>query len=259
MVVKSMASATDPDMRSAEASPSSPMSRHTPIVFVVGDNSVRNLLEWQIRSSGWQLEAFPTAERFLSRAPVYSPNCLVLDVTLPGFKGIDFQERVAANHIDMPMILTSGNGNVLMMVQATRAGGVELLSRPFGDNSLLSSIRLGLERSETTRRSEAELRALGERYSALSRREMEVMTLVVTGLLNKQVGFELGISEITVKAHRGRVMQKMNAKSLVDLVNIAAKLGIPTRHASPLQNMEPVASSPRERPHSAGNNSVSYC
>ena len=241
MVAKSMASARDPDTRSAEAATSSAMSRHIPIVFVVSDDKlVRDLLEWKIRSSGWQVETFATAERFLSRPPVSNPNCLVLDVTLPGLKSIDFQGRVAADHIDMPIILTNGNGNVLMMVQATRSGGVELVARPFDDNSLLSTIRFGLERSEAARRSEAELRALGERHAALSRREMEVMALVLTGRLNKQVGFELGISEITVKAHRGRVMQKMNAKSLVDLVNIGAKLGIPARdpssiHLSPLR------------------------
>ncbi len=239
-MVAMILSARDLDMRSSESATSSVMSRHTPIVFVVSDDSVRDRLEWQINSSGWQVETFATAERFLSRPPVSSPNCLVLDVTLPGLKSIDFQDRVAAYHVDMPIVLTSGNGNVLMLVQATRAGGVELVPRPLGDNSLLSTIRLGLERSETARRSEAELRALGERYATLSRREVEVMALVVTGLLNKQVGFELGISEITVKAHRGRVMQKMNAKTLVDLVNIAAKLGIPARdpssiHLSPLR------------------------
>ena len=189
------------------------MSHATPIVFVVDDDiSVRESLEALIRCAGWQPETFASAQEFLSRPRVLVPSCLVLDVSLPGLNGLDLQKRIAADRIDMPIIFITGYGDVPMTVQAMKAGAVEFLTKPFSDDVLLSAIRHAIERSRTVLGHEAEIRTLRDRYASLSRREREVMALVVTGLLNKQVGFELGISEITVKAHRGRVMRKMKAE-----------------------------------------------
>jgi FixJ family two-component response regulator len=203
----------------------SPMSDATPIVFVVDDDvSVRESLELLIRSAGWQPETFASAQEFLSRPRVLAPSCLVLDVTLPDLNGLDLQKRVALDRVDMPIIFITGYGDVPTTVQAMKAGAVEFLTKPFGDDVLLNAIRHAIERSRTALRGEAEIRALRDRYASLSRREREVMALVVSGLLNKQVGGELGISEITVKAHRGKVMRKMKAGSLADLVNMAATL-----------------------------------
>jgi FixJ family two-component response regulator len=201
------------------------MSHATPIVFVVDDDvSVRESLELLIRSAGWQPETFASAQEFLSRPRVLAPSCLVLDVTLPDLNGLDLQKRVALDRMDMPIIFITGYGDVPTTVQAMKAGAVEFLTKPFGDDVLLNAIRHAIERSRTALRREAEIRALRDRYASLSRREREVMALVVSGLLNKQVGGELGISEITVKAHRGKVMRKMKAGSLADLVNMAATL-----------------------------------
>jgi FixJ family two-component response regulator len=205
------------------------MSHATPIVFVVDDDvSVRESLELLIRNAGWQPETFESAQEFLSRPRAVVPSCLVLDLTLPGLNGLDLQKRVAVDRTDMPIIFITGYGDVPMTVQAMKAGAVEFLTKPFGDDALLSAIRQALERSRTALDHEAEIRGLRDRYASLSRREREVMALVVRGLLNKQVGFELGISEITVKAHRGKVMQKMEAKSLADLVTMAARLRVAT-------------------------------
>ena len=154
------------------------------------------------------------------------PSCLVLDVSLPGLNGLDLQKRVAIERIDMPIIFITGYGNVPMTVQAMKAGAVEFLTKPFSDDVLLSAIRNAIERSQTALGQEAEMLALRDRYASLTRREREVMALVASGLLNKQVGGELGISEITVKAHRGQAMQKMKADSLADLVKMAARLGL---------------------------------
>ena len=201
------------------------MSPATPIVFVVDDDiSVRESLEALIRFAGWQPEIFASAQEFLSRAPVPVPNCLVLDVSLPGLNGLDLQKRIAADRIDMPIIFITGHGDVPMTVQAMKAGAVEFLMKPFSDDVLLNAIRHAIERSHTVLGHEAKIQTLRDCYASLSRREREVMALVVTGLLNKRVGFELGISEITVKAHRGKVMRKMKADSLADLVTMAAKL-----------------------------------
>jgi FixJ family two-component response regulator len=201
------------------------MSHNTSIVFVVEDDiSVRESVELLIRNAGWQPETFETAREFLSHPRVFVPSCLVLDVNLPGLNGLDLQKRVGVDRTDMPIIFITGVGNVPTTVQAMKAGAVEFLTKPFSDDALLSAIQEALELSKTALEREAEMRGLRERHDSLSRREREVLALVVRGLLNKQIGFELGISEITVKAHRGKVMRKMNAGSLADLVNIAAKL-----------------------------------
>jgi FixJ family two-component response regulator len=196
----------------------------TPIVFVVDDDvSVREALEALIGSEGWETETFASAEAFLARQRVFAPSCLVLDVSLPDLTGLDLQKRLVGRD-DMPIIFITGYGDVPTTVQAMKAGAVEFLTKPFSDEVLLSAIRQAIERSRGALEEEGEVRALRERYASLSPREQAVMTLVVTGRLNKQVGFELGISEITVKAHRGRVMRKMEADSLADLINMAAKL-----------------------------------
>jgi FixJ family two-component response regulator len=201
------------------------MSHATPIVFVVDDDvSVRESLESLIRWAGWHPETFASAQEFLSRPRVLAPSCLVLDVTLPGLNGLDLQKRVAVDRTDMPIIFITGYGDVPMTVQAMKAGAVEFLTKPFRDDVLLSAIRHALERSHTALRHEAEIQALRDCYASLSRREREVMALVVSGLLNKQVGGGLGISEITVKAHRGNVMRKMEAHTFAELVTMAARL-----------------------------------
>jgi FixJ family two-component response regulator len=197
----------------------------TPIVFVVDDDvSVRESLELLVRCEGWQPETFASAQEFLDRPRAHAPNCLVLDVSLPGLTGLDLQRLVAGGRTDMPIIFITGHGDVPMTVQAMKAGAVEFLTKPFNDDVLLAAIRAALERSRVALSLETEMRVLRDRYASLSPRERQVMALVVSGLLNKQVGGELGISEITVKAHRGKVMQKMKADSLADPVKMTARL-----------------------------------
>ena len=199
----------------------------TPIVFVVDDDvSVRESLELMIRHAGWQPQTFASAQEFLAHPRPLVPSCLVLDVSLPDLNGLDLQKRVASDRTDMPIIFITGYGDVPMSVQAMKAGAVEFLTKPFSDDVLLEAVQHALERSESALGEELERRALRDDYASLSRREKEVMALVVSGLLNKQVGAELGISEITVKAHRGNVMRKMKADSLADLVKIAARLHV---------------------------------
>ena len=201
------------------------MPQATPFVFVVDDDiSVRESLELLIRFAGWQPETFASAQEFLARPRAPVPSCLVLDVSLPGLNGLDLQRRVAVERPDMPIIFITGHGDVPMTVQAMKAGAIEFLTKPFGDETLLNAIRHAIERSHTALRRESELRVIRDCYTSLTSREREVMALVVSGRLNKQVGDELGISEITVKAHRGKVMRKMNADSVPDLVKMAQRL-----------------------------------
>jgi FixJ family two-component response regulator len=208
------------------------MLQTTPIVFVVDDDiSVRESLEMLIRCGGWQPEIFDSAQEFLAHPRVSVPSCLVLDVSLPGLNGLDLQKHVAVERHEMPIIFITGYGDVPMTVRAMKAGALEFLTKPFNDDVLLTAIRVALERSRVALSRDLEMKALRDCYASLTSREREVMSLVVSGLLNKQVGNELGISEITVKAHRGRVMQKMKADSIADLVKIAGKLHL-TRFSS---------------------------
>jgi FixJ family two-component response regulator len=198
----------------------------TPIVFVVDDDvSVRESLELLIKSAGWQPETFASAHDFLSRPRPTVPCCLVLDVTLPGLSGLELQQRIA-ERTDMPIIFITGHGDVPMTVQAMKAGAIEFLTKPFTSDVLLGAMAGAIERSHLALRHESELQVLRSAYASLTPREREVMALVVSGLLNKQVGGELGISEITVKAHRGQMMRKMKADSLPELVTMAARLGL---------------------------------
>jgi FixJ family two-component response regulator len=206
------------------------MPDDTSLVFVIDDDvSVRESLELLIRSAGWRPEAFATAQDFLARPRIIGPCCLVLDVTLPGLNGLELQKQLA-ERTEMPIIFITGHGDVPMSVQAMKAGAVEFLTKPFNDDALLTAIRSALEHSRDTVAQHSEMRVLQDSYSSLTPREREVMKLVVSGLLNKQVGGHLGISEITVKGHRGQVMRKMKAASLPDLVTMAARLGVRSAH-----------------------------
>jgi len=201
-----------------------------PIVFVVDDDiTVRESLKALIEASGWQAETFASAKEFLARPRPQMPSCLVLDVFLPDFSGLDLQKRVAGDRPDMPVIFITGCGDVSMSVQAMKAGAIEFLTKPFRNDVLMDAVRQALERSRRALEHYAYRKALHESYALLTAREREVMVLVVSGLLNKQVGGELGISEITVKAHRGQVMRKMKADSLPALVNMVAWLGLGPR------------------------------
>jgi FixJ family two-component response regulator len=208
---------------------SSPMATAKSIVFIVDDDAwVRESLETLIQDQGWQPETFASAQEFLDRPRTFTPSCLVLDISLPGLNGLELQKRVAAERTDLPIIFVTGHGDIPMTVGAMKAGAVEFLTKPFNDEVLLTAIRQALERSRLALAQEAEIQQLRDRYASLTARERDVMALVVSGLLNKQVAGELGITESTVKAHRGQVMQKMKANSVADLVKMTARL-----HQSP--------------------------
>ena len=204
-----------------------------PIVYVVADDiSVRESVKGLICAAGWQPFVFPSAQEFLSHSCASCPSCLVLDMTLPGLSGLDLQQQIASERPDIKIIFITAYNDVRTTVRAMRAGAVEFLVKPFSSDMLFDAVRAAIGRSRAEIEREAELRLLQDRYTSLSQREKDVMELVVQGLLNKQVGGELGISEITVKAHRGRAMRKMKAGSLAELVRIAAKLPTP-KNSSP--------------------------
>jgi FixJ family two-component response regulator len=198
----------------------------TPIVFVVDDDvSIREALELHIRLAGWQPRTFTSAEDFIAHPRVFAPSCLILDVRLPQANGLDLLELVA-DRTEMPVIMITGHSDVPTAVRAMKAGAVEFLSKPFTVEVILDTIRSAIRRSEEALSHEAAMEVLRQRYASLNHRERDVMSLVVSGLLNKQIGAELNLCEITVKAHRGKLMRKMNARSLADLVAMSAKLGL---------------------------------
>ena len=200
----------------------------SPTVFVVDDDiSVRESLEFLIRDAGWQVETFTSAEEFINRPREFAPSCLVLDISMPGLNGLELQKRLAVERPNMPIIFLTGYGDIPMTVQAMKAGAVEFLTKPFSDGTLLTALSKAIARSTALIARDTEVRALRARYARLSFREREVMALVVVGKANKEVAYELGISEITVKAHRGSMMRKMEADSLAELVNQAARLRLP--------------------------------
>lgn len=219
------------------------MVQNAPVVFVVDDDvSVRRSLALLIDSAGWSAATFASAQEFLSYPLVTVPSCLVLDVALPGIDGLELQERVAVDRIDMPIIFITGYGDVPTTVKAMKAGAMEFLTKPVGDEAFLNAVGRAIERSSVVLGEEAAMRSLRERHASLTCREREVMALVVSGLLNKQIGGELDISEITVKAHRGSMMRKMRANSVAHLVSMAAKLGISS--CDPLQIRGPDRAGP---------------
>ena len=205
-------------------------SQQKPIVFVVDDDvSVRESLDLLIKFAGWQSETFASAGDFLARPRTTTPSCLVLDVSLPDLDGLELQKLIASERTDMPIIFITGHGDVPMTVKAMKGGAVEFLTKPFDDEVLLSAIRHAIKRSAAVLDDQAETSALRSSYESLTPREREVMQLVVAGMLNKQIGLKLGISEVTVKAHRGKMMQKMKVESLANLVKTAVRLGTRAR------------------------------
>lgn len=206
---------------------SAAMPSERPVVFVVDDDiSVRESLELLIGSAGWQPEVFESAMEFLAQPRMAVPNCLILDVNLPELNGLDLQQLIAAERTETPIIFVTGYGDIPTSVKAIKAGAAEFLTKPFREDVMLSAIEHALQRSRAALSSQSDLEVLRQRYASLSRREQQVLSFVVSGLMNKQIAFELGISEITVKAHRGQMTRKMQAKSLPDLVNMAATLGV---------------------------------
>ena len=196
------------------------------VAIVDDDPSVRRGLQRLIRSAGWKVETFASAQEFLDRPLAISPNCLVLDLQLPGLSGLDLQQRMADLGLDIPVVFLTGQGNIPASVKAMKAGAIEFLTKPVDEQNLLKAIEEAIERDRRTRHQQAEMRELRRRYGSLTAREQEVMQLVISGLLNKQIAGELTITEDTVKFHRGHVMRKMCAESLADLVRMAENLGV---------------------------------
>jgi RNA polymerase sigma factor (sigma-70 family) len=204
-----------------------------PIVFVVDDDpSVRSSLKFLLSTVGLQVETFDSAGSFLRKKPADAPSCLVLDVRLPGLSGLDFQRELAARNISIPIVFLTGHGDIPMSVRAIKAGAVEFLTKPFRDQDLLDAVRIALDRDRARREQEKEVTDIQRRFESLTSREQEVISMVVTGKLNKQIADQLGTAESTVKVQRSRAMEKMKAESLIDLVRMIEKLNIPSEKAS---------------------------
>jgi len=208
------------------------MSEAEPTIFVIDDDpSVRQSLESLIKSVGWRVLIYGSAQEFLGSGHLDAPGCIILDVRLPGLSGLDLQQALLRAKSHLPVIFITGHGDIPMSVQAMKAGAVEFLTKPFREQDLLDALKLALDRDRTTRQQRAELAALRARYDSVTPREQQVMGLLVTGLLNKEIATTLGVSEVTIKVHRSQIMQKMRADSLANLVRMAERLGIPASNS----------------------------